>query len=81
MSAARFADPALVYRRRERATPSAPAEPAPSTSVAHFANPALVYHRRGLPLPQLLTTRRPAPSLPCTTQSPSTATLGTSTRR
>ena len=31
---------------RERATPSAPANPAPSTSVARFTDPAFVYHRR-----------------------------------
>jgi hypothetical protein len=44
--AACFSDPALVYHRRGRATPSAPADPAPSTSVARFDDPTLVYHRR-----------------------------------
>jgi hypothetical protein len=45
-SEARFADPALVYHRRGRATPSTPTDPGPSTSVARFAEPAAVYHRR-----------------------------------
>jgi hypothetical protein len=43
---ARFADPALVYHRRERATPSAPADPTPSTSVVRFTDPAPIYHQR-----------------------------------
>jgi hypothetical protein len=42
--AGRFVDPALVYRRRERATPSAPPDPSPSTSAARFADPAVIYH-------------------------------------
>jgi hypothetical protein len=44
-SAARFADPALVYHRPRRATPSAPADSALSTSEACFVDPALVYRR------------------------------------
>jgi hypothetical protein len=43
MSVARFADPAPVYHRRGRATPSKPTDSGPSTGVAHFAEPA-VYH-------------------------------------
>ena len=46
MSAARFADPALVYNRHKRATPLAPADSALSTSMARFVDPALVYHLR-----------------------------------
>jgi hypothetical protein len=45
-SAARFADPALIYHQHVRATPSALTEPAPSTSVARFADLALVYRCR-----------------------------------
>jgi hypothetical protein len=43
-SAARFADPTLVYHRRERATPSAPTDPSPSTSTTRFPEPTVVYH-------------------------------------
>jgi hypothetical protein len=50
---ARFADPALVYRRRGRATPLAPVDPAPPTSVARFADPVVVYHRREQATPSI----------------------------
>jgi hypothetical protein len=43
---ARFADPALVYRRRRHVTTSAPADPGPSTSPVRFADPAVIHHRR-----------------------------------
>jgi hypothetical protein len=50
-SVACFADHALIYRRRGRATPSALAESTLSTSAARLTDPALVYHRheRGPP--------------------------------
>jgi hypothetical protein len=41
---ARFADPALVYRRRHHVTTSAPADPGPLTSPVCFADPVVVYH-------------------------------------
>jgi hypothetical protein len=45
-SGTRFADPALVYHHRGRATTLAPMNPGPSTSTPRFADPAIVYHRR-----------------------------------
>jgi hypothetical protein len=48
---AHFADPALVYHRRGRATPLAPAEPTSSTSTTRFVDPVVVYHRRELAPP------------------------------
>jgi hypothetical protein len=42
-SVACFADPALVYHRRGRATPSKPTDSVPSMGAAHFAEPA-IYH-------------------------------------
>jgi hypothetical protein len=45
-SGTRFADPALIYRRRESTPPSTPTNPGPSTRAVHLADPAVVYHRR-----------------------------------
>jgi hypothetical protein len=42
----RFADPALVYRRRRHVATSTPADPGPSTRPVRFADPTVVYHRR-----------------------------------
>jgi hypothetical protein len=53
-SASRFADPALVYRRRERTTPLAPDDPTLSTSMACFTDPALIYHHREQATPSAL---------------------------
>jgi transposase InsO family protein len=77
---ARFADPALVYRRRRHVTTSAPADPGPSTSQVRFADPAVVYHRRESTTPAASDVQADRPSHRCTTRSPSTATPGTSTR-
>jgi hypothetical protein len=43
---ARFANPTLVYHRRDHATTSAPPDSSPPTSAARFADPAVVYHHR-----------------------------------
>jgi hypothetical protein len=42
----RFADPAIVYRRRGSAPPSAPTNPGPSTDMARLADTAVVHPRR-----------------------------------
>jgi hypothetical protein len=77
----RFANPAFVYHRG-RATPSAPANLGPSTSVSLFADPVVAHHRHEptMPAPCPPKYRRPALSRMCTTRSPFTATLDTSTR-
>jgi hypothetical protein len=51
---ARFANLALIYHRRGRATPSAPADPDPSMNAAHFTDPALVYRCRKRNTPSAL---------------------------
>jgi hypothetical protein len=57
----------LPTRARRRARPALPTPPSSITAASR-------------PYPPLPTFRRPAPSRPCTTRSPSTVTPGTSTR-
>jgi hypothetical protein len=44
-------DPALVYHRRGRTTPSAPTDLGPSTSATRFGDPAIVNRRRERAMP------------------------------
>jgi hypothetical protein len=61
----RFADPALVYHRRDHATTSAPVDLDLSPRAARFADPAVIYHRRELAMPALpdVPAVRPEPSM------------------
>jgi hypothetical protein len=51
MTARRFVDPAFVYHRHGRATPSAPTDLGPSKNVGRFADLAVVYHRHKQAMP------------------------------
>jgi hypothetical protein len=64
-TSARFADPALVYHRRDHATTSAPADLDLSPRAARFADPAVVYHRResAMLAPPDVPAVRPEPSV------------------